>query len=237
MSLEIKDVAFGYRNHPGWRDLNFSLKDASRLVLMGRSGEGKSTLLKLIAGLLTPLQGSIRIYGKSLLESRPAMSFVFQGNALFDSMSVEDNLIFPQMESCGSSPSQARRVTDELLEAVGLKGFSRHSPGELSGGMQKRLGLARALCVRPKILICDEPTAGLDPITSHQIADLIVQQCIERNIFLISATSDLQRSYQMGQELVLLLDGQLLATGSPEQTRTHPDSRVQTFLYGSEPSL
>ena len=157
---------------------------------------------------------------------------LFQKNALFDSFTVEENLLFPLKERKGIIGKEAKAKAAHFLEAVGLKGNENHYPDEISGGMQKRLGIARALIVEPEIILYDEPTAGLDPITSRKIADMIRSLRHEVGSTLLTVTNDMQRAYQIGDRVYLLAKGELKSGGTPEQMQASTDPSIRQFIYG-----
>ena len=209
-----------------FRGLNLEIARGESFVLLGPSGAGKSVLLRVAASLLVPDEGECRV-------STQNVGMLFQRNALFDSLSVEENLTFPLRERKGVSASAARKSADALLEAVGLGGTSTLRIEELSGGMQKRLGIARALIVEPELIFYDEPTAGLDPITSRRIAELIIELRRKHGSTLVTVTTDIHRAYQLGERIALLADGKLIIGGTPAQTRATHDSALKQFIEGA----
>jgi phospholipid/cholesterol/gamma-HCH transport system ATP-binding protein len=208
-----------------FRDLDLSVAPVESVVLVGPSGSGKSVLLKMIASLVAPNDGSIEVQS-------PNIGMLFQKNALFDSLSVEENLLFPLRERLGVSGEIAKERVRELLSAVGLHGNESRFPDEISGGMQKRLGIARALIVEPEVILYDEPTAGLDPITSRTIADLIRDLRTRRKSTLVTVTNDMHRAYQLGDRIYLLAQGKLTDGGTPAQVQATRDPALQQFIFG-----
>jgi phospholipid/cholesterol/gamma-HCH transport system ATP-binding protein len=208
-----------------FRDVELAVREKESVALVGPSGGGKSVLLKLVAGLLHPDEGHITLGSRNV-------GMLFQKNALFDSFTVEENLLFPLKERKGIIGAEAKKRAAHFLEEVGLKGNEKLYPDEISGGMQKRLGIARALIVEPEILLYDEPTAGLDPITSRKIADLIRLLRQEVGSTLLTVTNDMQRAYQIGDRVCLLARGQLLDGGTPEQVQASEDPGLRQFIYG-----
>lgn len=208
-----------------FRDLTLSVSRGESIVLIGPSGSGKSALLKIIAGLLRADSGSVRTESTDI-------GMLFQKNALFDSLSVADNLLFPLRERLSVRGREAQERASNLLRAVNLSGSEALFPDELSGGMQKRLGIARALIVEPEILLYDEPTAGLDPITSRTIADLIRDLRIKKGTTLVTVTNDIRRAYQLGDRIFMLAHGELLPGGTPEQLRATQNSELRHFISG-----
>ena len=211
----------------GWvfQNLNLHLKKQESVALIGPSGGGKSVLLKLIAGLLEPDQGKIKLGSDNV-------GMLFQKNALFDSLTVEENLLFPMKERLKLTGREAEARATHFLCEVGLENSAKLYPNEISGGMQKRLGIARALVVKPEIILYDEPTAGLDPITSRTIAQLIQKLRAEEGNTLITVTTDIQRAYQIGDRICLLAQGRLTEGGTPDQVRRTTDPALKQFIYG-----
>ncbi|HVK62753.1 MAG TPA: ATP-binding cassette domain-containing protein [Bdellovibrionales bacterium] len=221
---------------------NVSLKIAAgeAFVLIGPSGAGKSSLLKLMAGLLLPTSGEVFVYGKNLsrLHGRERdellrkTGMLFQKNALFDSLSVGDNVAFPLKEVLGTSEKECGPIVDRYLTAVGIDHAKKLFPDEISGGMQKRLGIARALVLRPEIVFYDDPTAGLDPITSRKIIQLIKDLQVRDGSTVVAVTNDMHRAYQVANRIGMVVQNELIDCGTPEQTKAHRDPRVQQFIRG-----
>ena len=211
----------------GWifQKLDLEIKERESIVILGPSGSGKSVLLKVIAGLLKADEGKIHLQTENV-------GMLFQKNALFDSFTVEENLLFPLKERLGIIGNEAKEKVTHFLASVGLEGTQELYPDEISGGMQKRLGIARALIVEPQVILYDEPTAGLDPITSKTIIDLIHSLKIEMQSTLITITNDLQRAYQIGDRLFLLAQGKLIAGGTPAQVQATQNAEFRQFIYG-----
>lgn len=208
-----------------FRNVSFTVAPRESVVVLGPSGSGKSVLLKTLAGLIAPTEGSVRL-------GTPNLGMLFQKNALFDSLTVEENLLFPMRERLGIEGKVARTRARGYLQAVGLAGNEALYPDEISGGMQKRLGIARALAVEPELLFYDEPTAGLDPITSRTIAELIQSLRAERGTTLVTVTNDIQRAYQLADRIFLLAQGGLHPGGTPDEVRHSKDPALKQFIYG-----
>ena len=225
LAIDLQAVGKSFSGKWIFRDLTLSVSRGESVVLIGPSGSGKSVLLKIIAGLLTADAGSVQLESTNI-------GMLFQKNALFDSLSVEDNLLFPLRERLGIRGAEAQDRATTLLRAVNLPGTEALFPDELSGGMQKRLGIARALIVEPDILLYDEPTAGLDPITSRLIADMIGDLRKKRGTTLVTVTNDIHRAYQLGDRIFLLNRGELILGGTPEQTRATRIPKLKFFISG-----
>lgn len=208
-----------------FRDLNLNVSAEESVVLIGPSGGGKSVLLKMIAGLLQASTGSVRLGSTNI-------GMLFQKNALFDSFTVQENLLFPLKERLKIRGKEAEKKAAEFLDAVGLAGCEKLFPDEISGGMQKRLGIARALVVEPKIILYDEPTAGLDPITSKTIAELIQTLKLKTKSTLLTVTNDVQRAYQIGDRIFLLAQGKLFPGGTPAEVSASSEPELRQFIYG-----
>ncbi|MBI4924363.1 MAG: ATP-binding cassette domain-containing protein [Bdellovibrio sp.] len=208
-----------------FRDLTFEIKENETVVFMGASGTGKTTLLKIIGGLLNPDQGKIELHNEHL-------GMVFQKNALFDFLTAEENLLLPLTECMQQTQIDAKKEAQAFLEVVGLKDSAKLFPNELSGGMQKRLGVARALVIRPKILLYDDPTAGLDPITSKKIADLMIKLKKQYQSTVLIVTNDLKRATQLGDRIYLLANGKLFGGLEPNGFLLSNEPHIIQFVFG-----
>jgi phospholipid/cholesterol/gamma-HCH transport system ATP-binding protein len=219
------------------RDVSFDIHAGEAICILGRSGTGKSVTLKLIVSLLKPDQGKIWVeqdeithLGESELSRvRRKMGFLFQDAALFDSLTLYENLALPLMRLTGKSQEEVDFVIDQVLRQVGLAGDKKKMPSELSGGMRKRAGLARALVLEPKILLADEPSSGLDRITSSEIDDLLLMQKEEHKTALIVVTHDVRGARRVGDRIVVLDEGRLIADGSFAQIE-HSENEVARHL-------
>jgi phospholipid/cholesterol/gamma-HCH transport system ATP-binding protein len=208
------------------------------VVVLGRSGTGKSVLLKLIVGLQRPDSGSIRVHGQDIVglgmdrlnEIRMKIGFLFQQAALYDSLSVEQNVEFPLVRHTTLADAERRERVRGLLASVGMERDLTKMPSDISGGMQKRVGLARALALDPDILLFDEPTSGLDPITAAEIGQLIVKLKTERNLTSVVVTHDVHGARSFADRLVLLRDGKVVIDGTFVQLERSPDPFVVQFL-------
>lgn len=228
-SVVVTNISKRFYQQPVLSRINFSVGKGRSYVILGQSGIGKSVLLKILAGLIIPDEGHVSLSTRNV-------GMLFQKNALFDSLTVHNNLDFPLRERLNLSKSERDHKIKKFLEWVDLAGTGNLYPEELSGGMQKRLGIARALIVEPELLLYDEPTAGLDPITSRLIADLILRLKRELGTTIIAVTSDIMRAFQLADELGLLVRGAngatLLPAGTPDQARASTDAAIQQFLKG-----
>src|SRR6266700_2507103 len=204
------------------RDVSFDIDPGEALCILGRSGTGKSVTLKLIVSLIKPDQGKIWVeedeithLGESELSRvRRKMGFLFQDAALFDSLTLYENLALPLMRLTGKSQEEVDFVVDKVLRQVGLAGDKKRMPSELSGGMRKRAGLARALVLEPKILLADEPSSGLDRITASEIDELLIRQKAERQTTLIVVTHDVHGARRVGDRFLVFDKGQLVSSGA-----------------------
>lgn len=218
--------------------INLNIKKGENVVVLGRSGTGKSVLIKIISGLLKPDEGTVIVLGqevdklndKELQELRLKIGFSFQNSALYDSMTVKENLEFPLVRHKRHlSRKQIDDAIKTVLEAVGLIQTIHQMPAELSGGQRKRIGIARTLILRPEIMLYDEPTAGLDPITSMEINDLINKVQQRFNTTSIIITHDLTCAKSTGDRIVMMMEGTFIREGSFEEVFNTNDERVKSF--------
>lgn len=221
--------------------LDLEVKKGETLAVMGMSGAGKSTLLKCVGGLIRPTLGQVVIDGvdiaclkESELDAvRIKIGMVFQYAALFDSLNVYENVSFGLRRHTGMSEEEIAEVVRARLAIVGLPRTEQLMPSQLSGGMQKRVGLARALALNPQIVLYDEPTAGLDPITSAAIADLIVKARDELGVTSLLVTHDIQTIKRVASRAAMLHGGKIVAIGTVEEMENHPNPVVAQFMAGS----
>lgn len=236
--IKIRGVEKSFADYDVLRGIDLDLYQGENLVVLGRSGTGKSVLIKLISGLLTTDAGTIEVLGndvtnisqRALEDLRIRIGFSFQNSALYDSMTVRKNLEFPLVRNRkGITRAEINKNVEEVLEAVGLSQTINQMPSELSGGQRKRIGIARTLILNPEIMLYDEPTAGLDPITCIEINDLIneVQQRYHTSSIII--THDLTCAKMTGDRIAMLLDGQFQRVGTFEEVFATDDARVKPF--------
>jgi len=220
--------------------IDLTVHDGETLVIIGRSGCGKSVFLKHIIGLMKPDAGTITVddcdvtasKGRELNDIRRKFGMVFQGAALFDSLSVGENVGFYLYEYSDLSAEQIAGTVEEKLRLVGLENISDMKPAELSGGMKKRVGLARALAHDPQIVLYDEPTTGLDPIMADVINDLIIKLDEQLDVTSIAVTHDMASAYKIADRIAMMFGGKIIAVGTPDEIKNSDDVYVQQFING-----
>ena len=237
--VEIGDLRKSFGEQKVLDGVSLSVKHGQTVAVLGQSGTGKSVLLKLLVGLQVPDSGSIRVAGQEinglspeqLNDVRKHTGFLFQQAALYDSLTVEQNVAFPLERHAGPPESGSKQKVHELLNSVGLseEHFAK-MPSEISGGMQKRVGLARALALDPGILLLDEPTAGLDPITAAEIGQLIIELKKKRSITAVVVTHDIRGARAFSDVLVLLQEGKFVAQGTFEELRNSKNEFAARFF-------
>jgi phospholipid/cholesterol/gamma-HCH transport system ATP-binding protein len=221
-------------------DVNLAVEEGESLVILGGSGTGKTVLLRCIMGLLKPDAGHVALEGNviqqmtrdQLFEARKQIGMCFQMAALFDSMSVEENVGFSLKRHTSMTPGEVADRVEECLNLVGLKGTQKLRPSQLSGGMKRRVGFARAIALKPKILLFDEPTTGLDPVMTDVIGRIIMDLKTELGVTSITITHDLKSAFEIADRIALLFRGQCLAVQEPEAFRLNPHPVIQQFLKG-----
>jgi phospholipid/cholesterol/gamma-HCH transport system ATP-binding protein len=238
--IELKHV---YKSF-GWltvlKDVSLSINAGDSIVIIGGSGTGKSVLLKHIVGLLKPDRGEVWFDGKrvdelddrTLMEVRQRIGFLFQMGALFDSLNVRDNIAFPLREHTRKPDAEVVQIVADKLRMVGLSGIEEKMPAELSGGMKKRVALARALALDPEVILYDEPTTGLDPVRSDVINQLIIKLGRELKVTSITVTHDMQSAFKIGNRIVMLQEGKLVIDGTPEEIQASENPIVKQFILG-----
>ncbi len=238
--IEVQNLSIQFDEEPLLQSLHLSVDKGEVFVLIGPSGHGKSVFLKCLGGILPPGGGRVMVEGESLYdlpEKRRAqvmrhMGMLFQKNALFDSLTVAENIAFPLREVGGCDEVEVKKRIDFFLEAVAIPHARNLYPHEISGGMQKRLGIARALALYPETIFYDDPTAGLDPTTSRKIVQLIMDLQKQQGSTVIAITNDMGRAYQMADRIGMIVNGELIITGNVKETKAHKDPRVHQFITG-----
>jgi len=239
--IEIKGVQKWFGGNHVLRGVDLTIRDGETLVIIGRSGCGKSVLLKHIMAILEPDEGDIRIDGRSMYTMTPEeqdqcrlqLGMLFQGAALFDSLTVGGNVGFSLHEHTQMAEEAIGQKVREKLGLVGLAGIEELMPASLSGGMKKRVGLARAICNEPKTILYDEPTTGLDPINADVINDLILRMQEQLKVTSIVVTHDMTSAYKVGDRIAMLYEGKIIGTGTPDEIKNSKDPVIQQFITGS----
>ena len=238
--IRLEHVHEQFGEHVVFRDFSMGFRRGETTVVLGASGVGKSVLLKLILGLLKPTSGRIFVEGaeitqlseRNLVPVRKRFGMLFQGAALFDFLTVYENVSFALHEHKSLPEAEVRRIVAQKLALVDMADTENLLPEELSGGMRKRVGLARAIAMEPEVILYDEPTTGLDPVTADTINDLILRCQRELKTTGIVVTHDMASAYKVADRMILLHEGAIIADGTPDQIRRHPDIRVQRFIHG-----
>jgi phospholipid/cholesterol/gamma-HCH transport system ATP-binding protein len=240
-AITLQDVSKCFGSNQVLQDISFVVARGEAICVLGRSGTGKSVTLKLIIALLKPDNGQIwigeneitQLEGPELSRVRRRIGFLFQSGALFDSFTVYDNLALPLHRLTNKSREEIEEVIDRVLTQVGLRHDKQKMPAELSGGMRKRAGLARALVFEPEILLVDEPSSGLDRITASEISDLLLREKVAKHTTLVIVTHDLLEANRIGDRFAVLDGGRLAALGTPRELHTHENETVRR-LVGAE---
>jgi phospholipid/cholesterol/gamma-HCH transport system ATP-binding protein len=236
ISIQKLSIAFGPKKV--LIDFNLEINKGENLVILGKSGCGKSVIIKCIIGLLVPDKGRIEVFGENILESsneelnnfRKRIGFLFQSGALYDSMNVKQNLLFPLRMNKEMELNKKEKLVKEVLEKVGLSEAINKMPTELSGGMRKRLGLARSLMLKPEIMLYDEPTTGLDPITAKEISNLILEIQKDQGTSSIIITHDMNCARITGNRIVILEEGKVSTEGSFKELEKSTQEEVKGFF-------
>ncbi len=240
--IQLKNLSKSFGDRKVLAGVDLEVYAGETLVIIGRSGVGKSTILKHIAGLVPPDSGEIWVEGlelsrlkeEELNELRKKMGVVFQYAALFDSLTVFENIAFRLLRDFKMSESKAVEVVKQKLELVGLKDDLLYlKPAQLSGGMRKRVGLARAIAVDPEIILYDEPTSGLDPVTSEAINDLILDMQKKLGVTSLVVTHDMHSAYKVANRIAMIYDGKIIGIGTPDEIKKSRDPYIIQFVTGS----
>lgn len=237
--IRIERLKKSFGDNEVLKDINLELHKGENIVVLGRSGQGKSVTIQCVAGLLEPDEGSLKVLDKEvkdlseeeLKDLRSKLGFLFQSGALYDSMTVRENLSFPltRVLKMKDEAEMEERIKD-VLESVGLEEAIDKYPSDLSGGMRKRVGLARTLILRPEIILYDEPTTGLDPITSREISELIVKLQEKYDTSSIIITHDMACARIVADRIAVMNDGKFIATGTYDELANSPDELINNFF-------
>jgi len=238
--IEVRNLKKSFGTHTVLDGVTFKVETGETIVIIGRSGCGKSILLKNIIGLIQPDSGEVLINGENievmderqLLKVRRKFGMLFQSAALFDSLTVAENVSFVLRREGKLSDQEIRERVAETLEMVELAGIEEKKPSELSGGMRKRVGLARAIVYQPEILLYDEPTTGLDPVVADSIDQLILRVCQQLKVTSVVVTHDTRTMRRVGQRILMLAEGRIYADGTPEAIFNATDPLVHRFVNG-----
>ncbi|MFH1878472.1 MAG: ABC transporter ATP-binding protein [Candidatus Omnitrophota bacterium] len=239
--IELKNITKTFNGREVLRDVSLRINEGESMVIIGRSGCGKSVLLKHIIGLMRPDSGDVLIDGvnitklnsRELNKVRMNFGMLFQESALFDSLSVLENVGFRLFEYTDMPLGEIKNKVAECLSMVGLEGLEYSKPSQLSGGMKKRVGLARAISMSPEIILFDEPTTGLDPIMGDIITDLIRDLRNTLKVTSVTVTHDMRSAYKIADKIAMLYDKRIIAAGSPEEIRNSGNEIVRQFITGS----
>jgi len=234
VGVEVRELYKSFNGHEVLKGISFQVKPGEVFVIMGPSGSGKSVLLKHIIGLEEPDDGEILIQGESIqsedVMNRYRMAMVFQSGALLNSLTVAENVGLYLTEHRLKPPAEVASVVSEKLEVVGLKGAGNKMPSELSGGMKKRVAIARALVIEPQLILYDEPTSELDPLSSVTISEEIIKLNERTQVTSLVVSHDRELAFGVADRIAVIDDGRILTIGAPEDVRRTPDLLVQRFL-------
>jgi phospholipid/cholesterol/gamma-HCH transport system ATP-binding protein len=239
--VEYRDLHKAFGDKQVLCGIDLHVEKGETLVILGSSGSGKSVLLSMLVGLLTPDRGQVLVEGVDVTAFRSddewrqiwlKTGFLFQGSALFDSMSVGENLSFPLEQHTDLDEKAMRARVAEVLSWIDLTGIEEKMPSELSGGMQKRVALARTIVLEPRIVVYDEPTTGLDPLTSDTISELVRRLQSERGITSIVVTHDVRCAFHVADRVAMIDQGRVLVEGTLEEIKQSPVQKLRAFLYG-----
>jgi phospholipid/cholesterol/gamma-HCH transport system ATP-binding protein len=239
--VELHDVHLQFEEKKVLNGVSFAVEPLERLVIMGQSGSGKSTILRLILGIIQPTAGEIffkqfditRLSRRKLQQIRTRIGMVYQYSALLSSRNVRDNVALPLEELTNKTPEEIDRIVDEKLALVGMQDARYVMPSELSGGMRKRVSLARALVMDPELILFDEPTAGLDPVISSVINELIITLTEKSKVTSIIVTHEMESAFRVATKMAMLYQGRIIEMADPEQFQRSTNPVVVQFLSGS----
>jgi phospholipid/cholesterol/gamma-HCH transport system ATP-binding protein len=238
--VEVADLFRKFGNRVVIDGISLKVDRGETLVIMGGSGCGKSTLLRHIIGVMKPTAGSVKIFGEEITTMndreidgvRRRFGMLFQSGALLASLTVGENVALPLLQHTDLSAEEVQAIVSQKLQTVGLKGFENLKPAEISGGMRKRVGLARALALDPELLFSDEPTSGLDPIMTAVVDRLTLELTQGAGMTAVVVTHDMTSAFRIATRMIMLGRGKIIAQGTPDEIQTHPDPEVQQFING-----
>ena len=238
--IELRNVYKRFGRLVVLNGVTLNIEEGKSIVIIGASGTGKSVMLKHIVGLLRPDRGEVWFDGKriddlretELVDVRTQFGFLFQMGALFDSINVEDNVAFPLVEHTRKAKEEISEIVEQKLAFVGLRETRKKMPGELSGGQRKRVALARAIALEPRVVLYDEPTTGLDPVRSDVINELILKLQRELKVTSIVVTHDMQSAFKVGDRIVMLHEGKVIFDGTPDEIRASENPTISHFVTG-----
>jgi phospholipid/cholesterol/gamma-HCH transport system ATP-binding protein len=238
--IEVLDLVRRFGERVVINNISFQIHPGETLVIMGGSGCGKSTLLRHIIGSMKPTSGSVKIFGQDITKMnereigdvRKRFGMLFQSGALLASLTVGENVALPLLQHTGKSVEEIEDIVEQKLQMVGLSGFEDLKPAEISGGMKKRVGLARALALDPELLFSDEPTSGLDPIMTAVVDQLTLKLTHGAHMTAVVVTHDMTSAFRIASRMIMLGHGDIIAQGTPEEIRNNPSPEVQQFING-----
>ena len=240
IKIRVVNLQKSFGENQVLRGVHLEIQQGESMVVIGGSGSGKTVLIKCIIGLIRPDGGEVYVDGleitslneRRLNEVRKKFGMLFQGGALFDSLKVWENVGFGLRQQTRLGEEEIRRIATEKLRLLGLKDVEDLMPAELSGGMKKRVSLARAIALEPEILLYDEPTTGIDPVVADAINELIIQMREKLNVTSIAITHDMKSAYKIGDRIAMLYQGKIIEVGTPDDIKNSPNPIVQQFIQG-----
>src|SRR4029077_17605207 len=238
--IEVNHLVRTFGDRTVLDDISFNVHGGETLVIMGGSGCGKSTLLRHMIGSMQPTSGSVRLFGEEITgmtereieRVRLRFGMLFQSGALLASLTVGENVALPLLQHTKKSPEEIEEIVKQKLAMVGLTGFEDLTPDEISGGMKKRVGLARALALDPELLFSDEPTSGLDPIMTAVVDELTLKLTKDSHMTAVVVSHDMTSAFCIATRMIMLGHGSIVAQGTPDEIRNSPNPEVQQFIHG-----